>query len=296
MSINVCSDDTCLCHNIDIPHDKLIQFVKNHKSDILSILKTTEFTKEIQNKMNLLEAQLKKEKEEKDKLQLCLETKEKEMNGSHSMYKGEYRELYQEIKAGRLYGDKYKVDGTKKKHCMDLRLIHREYNYTIGFETKEKKTLIPIDIDKFHTDRLNNRYRAGIMLSTQAPIKGYVTDEHTYKMTENELYIYSNDGNYIGIVISCFLDITEQKYLREQASCQSAGDLYNKMKDKFDKTVEHSIAMYKKWQSMQKANMEYDKQMMTGLIQMGVPADLFKNHKYVVTRSKCKGKKHPYGL
>ena len=54
--------------------------------------------------------------------------------------------------------------------------------------------------------------------------------------------------------------------------------------------------MYKKWQSMQKANMEYDKQMMTGLIQMGVPADLFKNHKYVVTRSKCKGKKHPYGL
>ena len=44
MSINICTDSECLCHNIDIPHDKLIQFVKNHKSDILSILKTTEFT------------------------------------------------------------------------------------------------------------------------------------------------------------------------------------------------------------------------------------------------------------
>lgn len=294
MSINKCNDESCLCHNI--PHDKLIQFIKNHKTDIFSILKTNEFTDEIQNKMTSLEEQLKKEREEKDKLQLCLETKEKELNGSHSMYKGEFRELCQEIKAGKLYGDKYEIDGAKKMHCMDIRLKHREYNYIVGFETKEKKSLTPIDIDKFHTDRLNNRYQAGIMLSTQAPIKGYVTNEHTYHMTENELYIYSNDGNFIGIIIGFFLDVVECKYLREQSNCPSDSDLYNKLKDKYTRTIEHTVAMYKKWQSMQKANMEYDKQMMTGLIEMGVSSDLFKNHKYIVTRSKCKGKKHPYGL
>ena len=218
MSINICNDSECLCHNIDIPHDKLIQFVKNHKSEVLTILKTNEFTEEIQNKLTLLTSQLEKEKAEKDKLQKCLEIKEKEQNGSHSMYKGEYRELHQEIVAGRLYGNIYEVDGAKKMHCMDIRLKHREYDYVVGLETKEKKTLTQNDIDKFHTDRLNNRFQAGIMLSTQAPIKGHLTDINTYKITDTELYIYSNDANFIGITIGCFLTITEQKFLREKAA------------------------------------------------------------------------------
>ena len=42
---------------------------------------------------------------------------------------------------------------------------------------QKKKSLTPIDIDKFHTNELNNRYQVGIMLSTQAPIKGYITDK-----------------------------------------------------------------------------------------------------------------------
>ena len=92
------------------------------------------------------------------------------------------------------------------------------------------------------------------------------------------------------------LEITEQRYLREQAACESTDELYNKLEAKFKNTVEHNIAMYKKWQSIQKAHMDYDKQMITGLINMGVSDELFKNHKYLVTRSKCKGKKHPYGL
>jgi len=115
-------------------------------------------------------------------------------------------------------------------------------------------------------------------------------------MTENELYIYSNDGNYIGIIIGCFLHMTEQKFLREKADCENAGELYEQMKKKYETAVEHATAMYHKWQKIQKANVDFDKQMMIGLVQMGVPADIFKGHRYVVSRSNCKGTKHPYGL
>ena len=142
--------------------------------------------------MTSLEEQLKKEREEKDKLQLCLETKEKELNGSHSMYKGEFRELCQEIKAGKLYGDKYEIDGAKKMHCMDIRLKHREHNYIVGFKTKEK-IIVPNRYWTNFTDRLNNRYQAGIGVKYSSTIKGYVTNEHTYHMTEMN-YIYSNGG------------------------------------------------------------------------------------------------------
>ena len=291
-----CGKEGCLCNRLDISHEDLVGFVTSHKEEVLSILKTTEFTDEIRNKLTSLEEELEKKSTENEKLQKCLEIKEKEINGSHSAYKGEYRELHQEIVAGQLYGDTYEVDGQKKMHCMDIRLKHRIYEFIVGLETKEKKSLTPIDIEKFHTDRLNNKFQAGIMLSTQAPIKGYVKEPNSYKITENELYIYSNDGNYISIIIGCFLHMTEQKFLREKAACENAGELYEQMKKKYETAVEHATAMYHKWQKIQKANVEFDKQMMIGLIQMGVPPDIFKGHRYVVTRSNCKGTKHPYGL
>lgn len=333
MSLNNCSDFSCLCHKLT--QSELVNFIQNHKLDVLEILdfdkiiekalckqkeeferrmkqKEEEFERRMkQNKNNevdtgleekhkeqlrMLEEKLMKEQSEKDKLQKCLEIKEKEMNGSHSMYKGEFRELQQEIVAGRLYGDTYDVDGKKKMHCMDIRLIHKKYGFTIGFEIKEKKSLTPIDIEKFHTDRLNNRYESGIMLSTQAPIKGHVKEPNSFEMTENELYIYSNDGNYIGIIIGCFLSITEQKFLRKKAACENAGELYEEMKAKYEKVVSHATAMYHKWQKIQKANSDFDKQMIIGLIEMGVPENIFNGHRYVVSRSKCKGTKHPYGL
>ena len=294
--INNCGKESCLCNRIGISHEDLVDFVTSHKEEVLSILKTTEFTDEIKNKFASLKEELEKKNTENEKLQKCLEIKDKEMNGSHSMYKGEYRELHQEIVAGQLYGDTYDVDGTKKMRCMDIRLIHKMYKFIVGLETKEKKNLTPLDIEKFHTDRLNNEFQAGIMLSTQGPIKGYVKEPNSFKMTENELYIYSNDGNYIGIVIGCFLHMTEQKFLREKAACENAGELYEQMKKKYETAVEHATAMYHKWQKIQKANVDFDKQMLIGLVQMGVPPDIFKGHRYVVTRSNCKGTKHPYGL
>ena len=110
-----CGKEGCLCNRVGISHEDLVGFVTSHKEEVLSILKTTEFTDEIRNKLTSLEEELEKEKTENEKLQKCLEIKEKEMNGSHSMYKGEYRELHQEIVAGRLYGDTYEVDGQKRK-------------------------------------------------------------------------------------------------------------------------------------------------------------------------------------
>jgi len=342
MSITCCNDGSCICHSI--PQEDLINFVKNHKMDILELLdfdnivqkaldkQKKELTETIRQKeeeirlreeklqkkiamtqsqsntqshrlmekhkeeMRLIKEKLIKEQSEKDKLKTCLDLKERELNGSHSMYKGEYRELRQEIAAGNLYGKKYEVDGKKKMNCMDIRLISREHGYTVGIETKEKKALTANDIDKFHKDRINNRFYAGIMISTQAPIKGYVTEEHTYKITDNYLYIYSNDANMIGIAIGCFLDITENRYIKEQAACESTSEAYAKLEAKMNNSLEHCITMYKKWQQIQKANMDYDKQMIIGLVNMGAKEELFKNHRYVITRSKCKGKKHPYGL
>ena len=370
MLINNCDDYSCLCHTLT--QNELVNFIKNHKLDVLEILdfnkimqkalekqkkelndeinkklelnntmnnqykeyQTGEFEKQMKQKeeeferqmkqkeeeferqmkqnkkkeqdteleekhkeeLRLLEAKLTKEQMEKDKLQKCLDIKEKEINGSHSMYKGEYRELHQEIVAERLYGDTYEVEGKKKMHCMDIRLKHKTYSFIVGLETKEKKTLTAHDIKKFHTDRLNNEFQAGIMLSTQGPIKGFVKEPNSFKITENELYIYSNDGTYIGIIIGCFLHMTEQKFLREKAACENAGELYEQMKAKYEITTEHAIAMYNKWQKIQKANVDFDKQMMIGLVQMGVPPDIFKGHRYVVSLSKCKGTKHPYGL
>lgn len=294
--IHNCDKEECLCNRPDVSHEDLVNFITSHKQDVLSILKTNEFTDEIQNKLVALTEQLEKEKTENEKLQKCLEIKEKETSGSHSMYKGEYRELYQEIVAGRLYGDTYEVDGKKKMKCMDIRLKHKTLGFTVGLETKEKKSLTPLDISKFHEDRLNNSFQAGIMVSTQAPVKGFVVDVNTFKMTDNELYIYSNDANFIGIIIGCFLTVTEQKFIRECAACESSDKIYDDMKAKLDRSVDYVKTLYSKWQTCQKANFDFDKQLLISLKELNVSVDLFKGHRYIVSRSKCKGNKHPYGL
>ena len=211
MSINKCSDDECLCNDGDILHDELLIFVRNHRNEILGLLKIDEQKNNSQQQIDILGAKLEEMKVQLEsktietlKLQTCLETKEKESAGSHSMYKGEYRELQQEIMIGNLFSENYTIDGKKCMHKMDIRMIHKEHEYTIGIETKEKKKLTLIDINKFHTDRLNNNFWGGIFISTECSIKGYVQKKDTYKLTNNELYIYSNDANLIGITVGCF--------------------------------------------------------------------------------------------
>lgn len=156
MSVHKCNDEECLCHDDTILHSELVDFIKRHKSEVLGILKIAGENKETQQQIDLLHAKLEQnvtklqEKEaEMLKLQKCLEIKEKEQTGSHSMYKGEFRELRQEILMGNLFSDRYTIDGTKCIHKMDIRMIHKEHKFTIGIETKEKKSLTPLDINKF---------------------------------------------------------------------------------------------------------------------------------------------------
>lgn len=301
-TIHKCNNEECLCHDETILHSELIDFIKRHKSEVLGILKIEGENKQTQQQIELLNVKLEQnmaklqEKEvEMSKLQKCIELKEKEQTGSHSMYKGEFRELRQEILVGNLFGNRYTIDGKKCMHKMDIRMINKEHKFTIGIETKEKKSLTPLDINKFRTDRLNNNFWGGIFVSTECGVQGFVKEKDTYKLTDNEIYIYSNDANIIGIAIGCFLHIMENKYRKHIDTTNTNVDTeYAKLEEKHNKTIEHCVALYKKWSTMKKVHLDFDKQMIISLRDMGVPEELFNGHLFLIPKSKCRGSKHPY--
>ena len=80
-----------------------------------------------------------------------------------------------------------------------------------------------------------------------------------------------------------FLKFVENKYIETNQAVHLIVIYIIKQVINLLKQLVFNYCSYKKIAIHAKANMEYDKQMMTGLIEMGVPADLFKNHKYVVT-------------
>ena len=306
--IHKCDHQECLCQLNG--SSVLEKFVLNHKTEILHILECEDVLDE-ENMKELLQQELDKQKKtfkeqlttltneleqkitETERLQKCLDLKEKEQTGSHSMYKGEYGEMKQEILLNNLFGDKYTVDGKKVMHKMDIRLHHKDYNYTIGIECKEKKSLTLVDLNKFKTDRLNNQYFAGIIISTQCPIKNKVNDIDTYLFSDNELYIYSNDANLIGMTIGCFLQIMEGKFKNKKEGTESE---LEELQTKYKKHMEHSIALYKDWTSIKKLHMKYDKQMIISLTDIGAPSELFRGHLYLIPKSKCKGSNDPYKI
>ena len=176
-------------------------------------------------------------------------------------------------------------------------MTHKELDYIIGIETKEKKSLTPLDINKFRTDRLNNQYWGGIFVSTECGVNGFVKEKDTYKLTDNEIYIYSNDANIIGIAIGCFLHMMEEKYRKHIELDNTDTDAeYVKLEEKHNKVIEHCVVFYKKWAAMKKVHLDFDKQMLISLRDIGVPDNLFNGHLFLLPKSKCKGSKHPYNM
>jgi hypothetical protein len=296
--IHNCEKDSCLCHHETISKQQLTEFINNHHAEIQGILKienaNTAQVKQNQQLMVQLQqltARLQKKDEETVQLKKCMDLKEKESAGSNSMYKGEYGEAKQELMLTNSFGKQYDIDGSKLMHKMDIRMIHKLHKYIIGVECKEKKILTATDMYKFHTDRMNNKYWAGIFISTQSPIKGFVLEKDTYLFsnTNSELYIYSNDPNIIAMVIGCFLQLMEQKFLKKAEPDQE-------LSRKYTQSINQAIALYKKWNSMKKAHFDFDKQLLINLTQMGVPEETFNGHLYFAPKTKIKGNKHPYNI
>ena len=88
----------------------------------------------------------------------------------------------------------------------------------------------------------------------------------------------------------------EEKYIKQQELGDVDNNMFTKLNDKYNKSVEHAIALYKKWSIMKKCHVDFDKQMLISLKDMGVPTDIFKGHIFMVPKSKCKGTKHPYNI
>ena len=66
---HICGKEGCLCHRTGISHEDLVGFITSHKEEVLSILKTNEFTDEIRNKLTSLKEELEKKNTENEKLQ-----------------------------------------------------------------------------------------------------------------------------------------------------------------------------------------------------------------------------------
>ena len=100
--------------------------------------------------------------------------------------------------------DEYEIINNSKTRKMDVRLRHKTKNVTIGIECKDKKCVSKNDIDKFKRDKLENKFKKSIFISTNK-IPKILSIEDTCTIIDDELYIYSNDTIFIGGVVCCFL-------------------------------------------------------------------------------------------
>lgn len=280
-----CGDERCLCSII--AHTELKHFVLQHKYEIMNILDIQEREDEQSQVILDLQQKIDLQNKEMDELKECIELKTKS-TGKHSMYKGEYGEKKTEIILNSLFGKYYTIDAKKVNKKMDIRMIHKKYEYTIGMECKEKSTLTKLDITKFHKDKLHNKFYGGIFLSTEAPISGYVTDIDTFYFHDMDLYIYSNNVDIISITINCYLQFLEKKYIHDNSD---NNDLNTR---KLQDIINHVILTYKSWNDVKKKLSDLDHHFLKSLECMGVDMSIMKGHLYLGSKSKFKGGREPY--
>ena len=204
---------------------------------------------------------------------------DKKRIGDHSMYKGEFQEKKMEIILKEYLNQKYEIIGEKHMKCMDIRIKHKVKDYLVGIECKYKKKITKQDIDKFKSDKVTNKFKSSIFLSTSAPIKNYVEIINSYKILNDELYIYSSDEIYIIMILQHFLNFIE-----------------NNEEDKItiDKCIDHTLNLYTNWNNIKKCCLKMDNDMVTYLESINLKLD--NGHLYLTTKNKCKNNKNPYTI
>lgn len=255
-------------------------FLKKYKLEILNYY-------HIHKKIDKLKLKLKETQEEQQQLQNknkelshLVELKEKKY-GEHSMFKGEFDEKQKEIIFKEYFGSQFHIDGCKKMHCMDIRLRHKELDEIyIGIECKDKKKITQHDLDKFKNDKIKNNFNLSVFLSQSAPILSIVKKKHNFKFVNNELYIYSNDLNYIVIVTQIYIVQLLQQDEHKQERFTS--DFY----------IDLITNLYKNWCQIKKTCQKLDQDLVFSLRKIGV--ELCNGHIFLTPKTKLKNTKNPY--
>jgi len=199
------------------------------------------------------------------------------------MFKGEFDEKQKELIFKEYFGNQFFIDGSKKFHCMDIRLQHKNNNdFTIGIECKNKKTITQNDIDKFKNDKIKNNFSLSIFLSQSSVIPKRVNTNHNFKFENRELYIYSNDLNYIVIVTQIYIFQLLQSYDSKQERFTS------------DFFIDIITNLYKNWCCVKKTCQKLDQDLVFSLQKIGI--ELSNGHLYLTSKTKCKHNKTPYKL
>ena len=262
--------------------NELNQFLKDNKSYILDFYHITKKIKKLKDKLKTRKIENKEiiEHLQKENKQLKeLAELNKKQYGEHSMYKGEFDEKQKELILNNYFKNDFIIDGCKKMHCMDIRMKHKTNNYIIGIECKNKKNIIQKDVDKFKNDKLNNKFKASIFLSTNSPIKNIVTNENDFKFINDELYIYSKDINLIIILFKIVINninnnLDENNDFNKQ--------LY----------LDIIVNLYKNWCNIKKFSQKLDTDLVNSLKRLDL--ELVNGHIFLISKNKCKGNICPY--
>ena len=272
-------------------NDELKTIIDSNKEFIINYLLSDELGNSLQLKINELQEKntiLKKENDTLiDKIQ-NIETKYCELKqvlnlndkviGEHSMYKGEYQEKKMELILKEFFSNDFDVIGDKHMKCMDIRVKNKKNGYILGVECKNKKSIIKKDIDKFKSDKTSNKFLGSIFITTISGIKNIVSKENSFKIINDELYIFSNDDIYIIMVIQNFINNLEYNLNDKKITVQTC--------------TEHLSNLYTNWNNLKKCCIKMDIDFINYLNEIGLVLE--NGHLYITPKNKCKNNKIPY--
>ena len=278
-----------------------ITHVKEHQKfyrDVLDLKETNEEL-ELQRKKNEdmseligeLSRQVRKFSEEKTKqdeeLKKTKQTLEdttrledllKKKNGISVVHKGICDEKYVEIVMKEVASDNYIIDNSDETKKMDIRLIRKDGKFTIGIECKDKDKITKADIEKFRRDKVSNKFRRSIFIST-TPIKNIVEKENQILINEDELFIVTNDHIFLAAVMKMYL-----------VNIESEKDKVFAKNLVFDSIID----TYTTWQATKKHHVKLDQSFLRMLNLTPDFEKHIKGHLYLGTLTKFKSQKVPY--
>jgi len=237
--------------------------------------------KEQRDKLKEQQNKIKEQNDENKNLLDELECAKSKLSCNSSVYTGMFDEKMKLRLFSKAFCNEWTITNDGKTESMDLTFENKKTNIKIGCELKDKKNISSGDINRFRKDKTNpkNNFKAGIFISNSSNIKYgdlLLDTTNTYKIINNELFIYSSDINFIIIIVSFFL--------------KNINDDITDFKD--TEYVDTIIQFYKSWNSVKKACVSMDKQIVLSLGKLGLELD--RGHIYLICKSKWRRKTNPY--
>lgn len=253
-----------------------LENAKKHSESLRRMMETVAYENKIKSDQLIQQQEeifkTKQLLEDSTRLEELLERK----NGISVVNKGICDEKYVEIIMKEVASDSYIIDNDDGIRKMDIRLHRKDESFTIGIECKDKCSITKDDIDKFHRDKLSNKFHRSIFIST-CPIKNIVENEDNIFVKGDELYIVTKNPVFLGAVMKLYLEQLDKE----------GGEDSNPTSMVFDSILN----VYTNWQATKKQNAKFDK---TVLVMMGLHPDfgdkLLSKHVYITGRNNIKDK------